>query len=697
MANFPYPPSPAKVDPNILVPSVSFKKQVGVVTISIVFFFIVYVLLLLLAVALACSCFYFGAMLMIYMPRLITIMVGLGLMALGISVVIFLVKFIFAVSENNNPSSIEIKEEEQPELFSFIRKLSKETKTPFPKKVFLSGDVNACVFYNSGFWSMFLPVRKNLEIGLGLVNSVNVSEFKAVIAHEFGHFSQRSMKLGSFTYNVNQIIYNMLYNNTGYTEFLNSWGQVSSYFSFFAGVTVKIAQGIQWVLRKMYSIINKSYFGLSREMEFHADAVSASVSGGNNLISALSRIDLASNCYNTALNNADDWLKQKKITTNIFKNQLTVLHSVAEEFNLPLKGGLPEVSYHFMQSFSQPRINFKNQWASHPTLEERKNHLDKVNVNISPDVTTAWELFSNKEVLQEQLTKILYKSAKAEEQLEKCDEQYFEELYTKKRKSLFLPREYKGFYDGRYINVKGWDFDLLIKESTSKNFEELYNDENGSLQSSINNNENDIATIKAIKEKQIDVKSFDFDGTKYEVSDCDAIIKQLEDEIQQQIKKQEVLDKTAFVFFYNNSNEHKDEIKSDYLKYSLLYKQYEDYAEIANGVLSIINPFYYGQNKMEDIKQTVQALKTLHEKRLKQFFTKLLENKAISNESETLSDRMKSFVNSNYNYFVFDSFRDEELKELSELTLKVAEEINDQKFKPYKKLLEDQLKFIEVS
>jgi Zn-dependent protease with chaperone function len=37
---------------------------------------------------------------------------------------------------------------------------------------------------------MFLPIKKNLQIGLGLVNSLNVSEFKAVMAHEFGHFTQ---------------------------------------------------------------------------------------------------------------------------------------------------------------------------------------------------------------------------------------------------------------------------------------------------------------------------------------------------------------------------------------------------------------------------------------------------------------------------------------------------------------------------
>lgn len=696
MANFPYPPSPDLVEPHILAPSGSFKKQVGVVTISIMFFFVAYILLVLLAVALACTCFYLGVMLIIHMPKLIIIMIALGLMGLGVSVVIFLVKFIFAVSKNNNPSSIEIKEEEQPELFSFIRKLSKETKTHFPKKIFLSCDVNACVFYNSGFWSMFFPVRKNLEIGLGLVNSVNVSEFKAVIAHEFGHFSQRSMKLGSFTYNVNQIIHNMLYNNTGYTQFLNSWGNVSSYFSFFAAITIKIAQGIQWILGKMYAIINKSYFGLSREMEFHADAVSASVSGGNNLISALSRIDLASNCYNTALNNAGDWLRQKKVTTNIYNNQLTVLHSVAQEFNLPLKGGLPEVSYQFMQSFSQPRVNFKNQWASHPTLEERKNNLDQLNVNVAPDVTTSWELFSNKEVLQEQLTEILYKNAKAEGELEKCDGNYFKESYTKKRQSLLLPQDYKGVYDGRYINVKDWDFDSLVNKTNSRSFAELYNDQNGSLQSSINNNENDKATLKAIKEKQIDVKSFDFDGTKYGLNDCDWIIKQLEDEIQEQIKKQEMLDKDVFVFFYNHSNEHKQKLRAHYFEYSLLYKQYEDYTEIANGVLSTINPFYYGQHTIDDIKQAVQELKTIHEKKLKEFFTRLIENDTISNESENLSDRMKLFVASNYNYFVFDSFQNKELDELSELTLKIADEINNHKFQLYKKLLENQLLFMKM-
>ncbi len=40
---------------------------------------------------------------------------------------------------------------------------------------------------------MFFPT-KDLVVGIGLINAFNISEFKAVVAHEFGHFSQQKHK-----------------------------------------------------------------------------------------------------------------------------------------------------------------------------------------------------------------------------------------------------------------------------------------------------------------------------------------------------------------------------------------------------------------------------------------------------------------------------------------------------------------------
>src|SRR6201996_775174 len=216
------------------------KRQVYKVIGSIVLFMVVYLVLMAAATLLAIAFGWLGILLMINFRSFFGLIFGLGLIGAGISVIVFLVKFVFAVSKDENSQRVEVLEEEQPQLFAFIRELTMAAGTPFPKKIYFSPDVNACVFYNSNFWSMFLPIRKNLEIGLGLVNSVNVSEFKAVMAHEFGHFSQRSMRLGSFTYNVNRVIHNMLYENKGYTAFLQSWGNIHSYLSIFASLTVKI-------------------------------------------------------------------------------------------------------------------------------------------------------------------------------------------------------------------------------------------------------------------------------------------------------------------------------------------------------------------------------------------------------------------------------------------------------------------------
>src|SRR5207245_1204659 len=72
-------------------------------------------------------------------------------------------------------------------------------------KVYLSARVNAAVFYDLSLLNLLLPSRKNLEIGLGLVNVLTLGELRAVLAHEFGHFAQRSMAVGRWVYVAHQI------------------------------------------------------------------------------------------------------------------------------------------------------------------------------------------------------------------------------------------------------------------------------------------------------------------------------------------------------------------------------------------------------------------------------------------------------------------------------------------------------------
>lgn len=293
-----YPYSPANADLSQFKPSREFKKEVIRVLFAVISFFVVYLALVTLTISLAAGVSYLGILLILLKPAFITLMVGIGMMSMGLLVLFFLIKFIFSIKRTDRSGFIEIRKADHPDFFSFIRTLSKETKTKLPKRIFLAPGVNASVFYDSSFFSMFFPVRKNLLIGLGLINSVNMSEFKSVIAHEFGHFSQGSMRLGSYVYNVNKLIHNLLYENKGYANAIDSWASASGYFALFAVITVKIVRGIQWILQKLYLIINKSNLSLSRQMEHHADAVSAYVSGSNHLYPALNWIEIGDSCYN---------------------------------------------------------------------------------------------------------------------------------------------------------------------------------------------------------------------------------------------------------------------------------------------------------------------------------------------------------------------------------------------------------------
>ncbi len=671
------------------------KRQVYRVIWSILLFMIVYLVLVIVATLLAVTFGWLGVQLMLTVHNFWVIVFGLGLITAGISVIIFLVKFIFAVSKDENSQRVEIREQEQPRLYAFIRELTAATGTSFPKKIFLSPDTNAGVFYNSSFWSMFLPIRKNLDIGLGLVNSVNVSEFKAVMAHEFGHFSQRSMKLGSFTYNVNRVIHNMLYDNRGYTDFLNSWGRIHGALALLARMTAKIAQGIQWVLRRMYGFINKRYMGLSREMEFHADAVAAGVAGGNNLVSALSRIEIAGSCYNTALGEANARVKQNKVSRNIFSNQLTIFRAVAAEYGLPLVEGLPVVTINSLSSLGGggTRINFKNQWASHPTLQERKQHLDALRLEMAADDTSAWSLFDNAAVLQEKATARLYQPVKFEGQVEHYDPQQFEREYTGRKSEYALPPEYKGFYDGRYIETRDWDLDKALGEPAPvPRFEDLFNEETGQLQSTISSNKKDVETARAIKEKKIPVKSFDFDGVKYAARDAEQVARQLEKEIAVLLERQRKMDKEAFLYFLHRPGASQQNILMNYRRWKQSHALYEVYVQLVNRLLQKIRPIYQGGLSLDEVRSILAGLKEA-ERDLKRKYKELEEAGILTEgDDKALYDRVQVFLDRDYAYFIDKTFQNDELDELKALAIDVANAFNRFQFKWYKKMLVEQLK-----
>jgi Zn-dependent protease with chaperone function len=697
-----YPASPAGVPLTATNPSANFKKEVKKVLGSIVLFFVVYLILIILAALLSIACIYAGFFVMGNSGHLIGIIAGVGIMSIGVMVVIFLIKFIFSVKKYDESGTVVITESEQPQLFAFIRQLTTDTHTQFPKKIIVSPEVNASVFYNDSFWSMIFPVKKNLKIGLGLVNSLTLSEFKAVMAHEFGHFSQRSMKLGSFVYNVNKAVYNMLYENKDYGNFLQKWGSLHWAISIFVWVTIQIIKGIQQILQGMYSLINKNYMGLSREMEFHADAVAASVSGSNNLISALQKIEISDVCYQTVLDKADELVGEKTKLQNIYHNHDAVMQVYAAHNNLPLQNATPVADEEFFKKFQYNKINIKNQWASHPPREERNAHLQQLNIPADNDTRPAWIVFNQPEALQRRLSDMVYRSVPGDRLEQDMNAAAFKEKYQQDISVYNLPAAYNGYYDDNLLQEL--DMEAVLGKAAAivvskENFEGLFSDEWIGLIKKQAGDRQDAAILKAITDNQVEVKTFDYDGDKKEKEEAPALLKQLEASIELQQQKLQQHHEAIAAFFHKVAMEKGSDtasiLKEKYKAYFASRKDLDELIGSSQRVVDLLAPLLDGQTvSINHAEEMAQGLR-----RETNFLKPMLGNwlqQGLYDTYPELKSKVENFVQATFVYFNNPSFMDAELGTLHRLVNETPALVARAQFRSFKALLCYQLEIYNL-
>ncbi|MBK9265656.1 MAG: M48 family metallopeptidase [Polyangiaceae bacterium] len=118
---------------------------------------------------------------------------------------LFLLGALFFIKTGGEPNKNEMPPQTNQSYSHFCMRSRIAWVLRGPHRVFLSSRVNAGVFYDLSFINLLVPTRKNLEIGLGLVNTLTLSEFTVVLAHEFGHFAQRSMAVGRWVYTAQQV------------------------------------------------------------------------------------------------------------------------------------------------------------------------------------------------------------------------------------------------------------------------------------------------------------------------------------------------------------------------------------------------------------------------------------------------------------------------------------------------------------
>ena len=168
------------------------------------------------------------------------------------------------------PEGIELRRTNAPKLFALIDELRAELKSPRFHTVLMIGDYNAAVVQVPRL-GVFGWHRNYLLIGMLMLRGLSPEEFRAVLAHEFGHLSSEHGRFSNWLYRLRR-----------------SWERV---FDQLVHVQQpgKFALLLTGFVKWFWPRFNAHAFVLSRVNEYEADAISARLAGAHSAASALQR------------------------------------------------------------------------------------------------------------------------------------------------------------------------------------------------------------------------------------------------------------------------------------------------------------------------------------------------------------------------------------------------------------------------
>jgi Zn-dependent protease with chaperone function len=88
---------------------------------------------------------------------------------------------------------------EEPQLWALVDDVARRLSTRPPEELRLVDDVNAFVTQDARLLGL-VDGRRTMAVGIALLHCVNVSQLRAVLAHEFGHYTGGDTRLGPLTY-----------------------------------------------------------------------------------------------------------------------------------------------------------------------------------------------------------------------------------------------------------------------------------------------------------------------------------------------------------------------------------------------------------------------------------------------------------------------------------------------------------------
>lgn len=182
---------------------------------------------------------------------------------------------------------IAVTAEEQPALWARARELASAAGTEPPDEIRIDHKANASVSQDAALLGL-VPRTRRLFLGAPLLLALSPAQLDAVLAHEFGHYSNHDTRLLPIV-------------NRGRISVLRAVDAAAGRPREGSGAATGRALPGRYLIYRLFSAYAERYLAvtrsISRRQEFHADAISARVAGSQATIAALERMPELQSAY----------------------------------------------------------------------------------------------------------------------------------------------------------------------------------------------------------------------------------------------------------------------------------------------------------------------------------------------------------------------------------------------------------------
>jgi heat shock protein HtpX len=258
----------------------------------------------------------------------------------------------------------------QPRLFAELDSIATALNEQLPGEVYLIGAPNAFVADRGGV--MGLGSRRIMGLGLPLLSLLTVSQFRAVLAHEFAHYYGGDTRLGPWVYKT----------KTSISRVFENIGSV--------GELARIA--ILGVMYVVVASVLKAYFVaflrainlVSRRQEYRADELACLIAGRQNLVDGLRMIHRAATAWPAFWNG--------EVAPSLNNGSLVAIGDGFARFV-----SVPEISAAIGKNLeTRLQVEETDPYNTHPPLRDRIAAVEKLVDNAAPhDARSAITLLEN--------------------------------------------------------------------------------------------------------------------------------------------------------------------------------------------------------------------------------------------------------------------------------------------------------------